>query len=111
MVGYPYTNPMVPAGPWQGWQQPQSNLIKCKGFEGAWRHMLPPNSAVALFDEDDSVFYLKTTDAAGNADVRIFRFQEDASRNITTGGTAENTVSKEEFEEFKAMIMKEVLGE
>lgn len=60
--------------------QPQSTgLTQVTGLEGAKAYQTPLNSTVPLFDSDDAVFYVKTTDNMGNSTVRTFDFQERKS--------------------------------
>lgn len=40
--------------------------ITLKGKEAAKNYKLPPNSRVAIFDEDEPIFYFKETDDSGN---------------------------------------------
>lgn len=54
-----------------GYQQ----LIKVTGIEGAKAYQMPPNSAVPLFDADNDIMYVKTTDGAGFPTIRAFSFQ------------------------------------
>lgn len=56
-------------------QQP-SGLTQVVGLEGAKAYQTPPNSTVPLFDSDNAVFYVKTTDNMGNSSVRVFDFEE-----------------------------------
>lgn len=50
--------------------QPQQQApivqLSTKGREAAMQYKLPPNSRVAIFDDDEEVFYYKETDASGN---------------------------------------------
>lgn len=55
--------------------QPVNGLVSVTGIEGAKAYQLPPNSAIALFDADSDVFYLKTTDAAGYPTIKAFSFK------------------------------------
>lgn len=53
-----------------------TGLPKVFGIEGAKGYQLAPSSQVALFDANDDLFYLKSTDASGLASIRTFRFEE-----------------------------------
>lgn len=59
-------------------QQPQNNLLRVTGPESAKAYSLPPNSSVVLFDADNPIFYLKSTDDSGFATLRTFEFAEKA---------------------------------
>lgn len=75
-------NPSIyqPYGQQQSWMyqptqtQPVNGLVSVTGIEGAKAYQLPPNSAMPLFDSNDDVLYLKTTDGAGFPTVKAFSF-------------------------------------
>lgn len=57
--------------------QPQANSIIWIQGEGAARsYLLAPNSSVVLFDSDEPMFYIKTSDQTGMPNLRKFRFEE-----------------------------------
>jgi len=58
------------------YQQSVNNLTRVTGIEGARLYQMPPNSTVALFDGNDDIFYVKSTDGAGFPTIRTFRFEE-----------------------------------
>lgn len=70
-MAYP-TNPYI-----YGYQQPYGGqgIIKVTGLEGARAYPMMPNSSVVLFDGNEDIFYLKTTDAANYPTLRKFSFQ------------------------------------
>lgn len=83
-------------------QNQNNNIIFVQGEVGAKSFQLQPNQSVMLLDNDDSKFYIKTTDSTGMSTLKAYRFEEikDAS-----GGSIENKyVTKEEFDSFKANI-------
>ena len=47
-------------------QQPINQITIKGGDEVAKKYKIPPNSRVAIFDEDDAVFWVKETDEYGN---------------------------------------------
>lgn len=55
---------------------PYQNVVRVTGLEGARAYPMQPNSSVALFDDNEDVFYFKTTDGAGYPSIRIFDFTE-----------------------------------
>lgn len=59
-------------------QQSVNNLLRVTGPESAKAYSIPPNSSVVLFDANDPVFYLKSTDDSGFATLRTFEFTERA---------------------------------
>ncbi len=50
-------------------------LIRVTGMDGAKAYQMPPNSVVPLFDADNDVMYVKSTDGAGFPTIRAFAFQ------------------------------------
>ena len=83
-------------------QQPRDGLIRVTGMDGARAYQMPPNSAVALFDGGQDVFYVKTTDGAGFPTIRAYSFaplQEQAALQ------APDYVTRTEFNELKEMIL------
>lgn len=95
----------------QNYQQPQAQpmqnagqnvgLLKANGIEGAKAYQMPPNSTIALFDVNDDIFYVKTSDAGGFSNVTAYRFEK-----IEPNQPAQTTeyVTRQEFEELKGMI-------
>lgn len=95
----PY-NPFQPRQ--QGFPGQPQNLIRVTGMDGAKAYQMPPNSSVALFDEGEDIFYVKTTDGAGFPTVRAFAFSPiEINQPAKTTG---EYVTREEFEELKGMI-------
>lgn len=71
--GYPYQQSYSGTS----YQKPnQSNLLKVTGPESAKAYPVGPNSTIVLFDGDQAIFYLKSTDDAGFATLRTFKFEE-----------------------------------
>lgn len=50
-------------------------LIRVTGMDGAKAYQMPPNSVVPLFDADNDIMYIKSTDGAGFPTIRAFAFQ------------------------------------
>ena len=82
--------------------QPRDGLIRVTGMEGARAYQMPPNSAVALFDGGQDVFYVKTTDGAGFTTIRAYSFQP--MEQAQAMGASEY-VTRTEFEQLKEMIV------
>lgn len=78
--------------------QPQQ-LIRVTGLDGAKAYQMQANSAVALFDGNEDIFYIKTTDGAGFPTIRTFKF-EPVENNIPTV----DYVSRSEFEALREEI-------
>lgn len=55
--------------------QPGMQLIRVTGMDGAKAYQMPPNSVVPLFDADNDIVYVKSTDGAGFPTIRAFAFQ------------------------------------
>jgi len=68
MNNFAQSNYMQP----QPQQQPQQNIIKVHGFEGAQAFNMAPNSNVLLLDESNPIIYIKTTDGAGYPTIKAF---------------------------------------
>lgn len=65
MPTYQYTQPVV---------QPAQELIRVTGIEGAKAYQMAPNSVVPLFDANNDIMYIKSTDGAGFPSIRAFSF-------------------------------------
>ena len=89
------TNPLV--GPAQG-----DTLIKVNGLDSARAYPTKPNSRYALFDANDDILYIKTTDASNFPTIERYRFTKESLYDETT-----NTryVTLDEFEKFKKEIL------
>lgn len=79
------------------------NLIRVNGIDGAKAYQMPANSTVALFDANEDVMYIKTTDGAGFPSLRTFNFVEITQNEKSTG--SQDYISRQEFEEFKKELM------
>ena len=82
--------------------QPRDGLIRVTGMDGARAYQMPPNSAVALFDGGQDVFYVKTTDGAGFPTIRAYSFQPMEQAQAMG---ANEYVTRSEFDQLKEMIM------
>lgn len=85
-------------------QLPTQNLIRVNGIDGAKAYQMSPNSTVALFDSNDDIMYVKSTDGAGFPQIRRFRFTEVQESQAQQQPNVD-FVSREEFEKFKKEIM------
>ena len=103
----PYTQPaqnpyMDRLAQMQPTPQPSDGLIRVTGMDGARAYQMPPNSAVALFDGGQDVFYVKTTDGAGFPTIRAYSFQPMEQAQAMG---ANEYVTRAEFEQLKEMIV------
>lgn len=84
--GYPYQGGYSTAQPYQQrlnyMEQLQqannntvmNNLVKVNGREGAQAYLMRPNSTMALFDTNEDVFYIKTSDGGGFSTIKAYKF-------------------------------------
>lgn len=99
---YPsYNNPYNNYNQFQS-QQAQQNLIRVNGIDGARAYQMTANSTVALFDANDDLMYVKSTDGAGFPSIRIFRFCEESAEAKQAQTT--DFVSREEFNQLKKEV-------
>lgn len=78
-------------------------LLRVNGIESAKMYPTSPNSSIALFDENEDVFYLKSTDASNFPTIRKFMFVEvfdQAPKPVET-----QYVTLEEFNKFKEELL------
>ena len=78
-----------------------NNVIKVNGLESVKAYSTVPNSTVILFDANEDIFYLKTTDASNYPSIRSFTFEElkAPTDNVT------QYVTMNEFNKFKEEIL------
>lgn len=79
------------------------NLIRVNGIEGAKAYQMSANSIVSLFDANDDIMYIKSTDGAGFPSIRTFSFTEVKEQDKPAQQV--DYISREEFEEFKKELM------
>lgn len=77
---------------------------KVKGKNGANTFNLGPNSRIPLFDEDNDIFFIKTTDANGEPTVRMFKFEE-----IKDEEYPDKYLTVEKFDNYMNDFRKELL--
>lgn len=79
------------------------NLIRVNGIEGAKAYQMSANSIVSLFDANEDIMYIKSTDGAGFPSIRTFSFTEVKEENKPLQQV--DYISREEFEEFKKELI------
>lgn len=84
-------------------QEQTQSLIRVNGIDGAKAYQMPANSTVALFDSNEDVMYVKSTDGAGFPSIRTFTFTEKV--NVEGKSPDVEYISREEFEKFKKELM------
>ena len=97
-----YNPQMMNPTPVQPQEQTQ-NLIRVNGIDGARAYQMCANSTVALFDSNEDVMYVKSTDGAGFPSIRTFEFTEKVNAEVKSPDV--EYISREEFEEFKKELM------
>ena len=61
----------------QAAQQPSNSIVWVQGVEGAKAYPVGAGNSVLLMDSEDSVFYIKSTDASGMPQpLRVFDYKE-----------------------------------
>ena len=102
--------------PQQPQQQSNSGLIWVQGEAGAKSYLVAPGSTVMLMDSENTVFYLKSSDASGMPlPLRIFDYSE-RRENVSTDPQRipqdshaidpTNYITRKEFEEFIESLNK-----
>lgn len=95
--------------PQMNYQQPlygqTNNLIRVNGIEGAKAYQMSPNGTVVLFDDNNDIFYLKTSDGAGFASIREFAFTE---KKTPAESRTDDFMTKTEFETEIKKIREEI---
>ena len=80
---------------YNNWMSPKSsNMIRVRGIESAKAYPVSANSEIMLFDEDEDVMYLKSTDQSGFPTIRKFTFVEEREE-------PKSYVTMDEFNRFK----------
>ena len=78
-------------------------IVQVSGVDGAKAYNMPANSSVALFDNQQDILYLKSTDGAGFPTIRIFDIVEHKEQPQAQ----QDFVTRKEFDELKGMILNE----
>ena len=78
-------------------------VVPAHGLEGAKAYPMGPNCRAPLFDDQDDVFYIKSTDANGFPTVRKYRFTEEVliDQNNSGNGVALQDIRSLIREEFQ----------
>lgn len=82
--------------------QTGGQIVRVNGYPGAQAYQMGANAAAALFDANDDYFYVKSTDGAGFATIRKFRFYPCDDQEQPQGG---EYVTRKEFDELKGVVM------
>lgn len=85
---------------------PEDLIIRVTGMDGAKAYALSPNSRAALFDDNDDVVIIKTTDGAGFPSYRRARLdwiEEEPAQ--AAGDYITRDEFRKQFEELKGLII------
>ena len=77
------------------------SINKVNGIESARAFQTLPNSQVVLFDANEDIFYLKTTDSSNFPIIRTFSFKEIKEDVLNK----DKYVTVEEFNKFKEELL------
>lgn len=99
----PYSSSTYTAPVTQTQPQPIDGLIRVTGIDGAKAYQLPPNSSIALFDANNDIFYIKTTDGAGFPSIRAFSFAPMEATQPDQPASSDY-VQRSEFEALAAQV-------
>ncbi len=79
----------------------QNNMIWVSGEEGMRSYQMGPNVTLPLWDSDNPVIYLKSTDMMGKPSVKILDY---TVRDETQGAKNGNYVSRDEFNKLNSHL-------
>ena len=95
--------------PYYKQNMPTFGINWVKGYDGVKSVMLPLNGSGIFLDQDnDGIFYIKTSDSAGMCNIRTFKFEEITQKNTTIDDS--QYVKKDEIEITVANILNKLLG-
>lgn len=116
----PYTAPqpqMASQGPTMPQNVPQtqnSNLTWVQGEAAAKAYPVASGQSVLLMDSEESVMYIKSTDASGMPlPLRVFDYTERETKKATPNASRETPsefVPRSEFDAFKTEITESING-
>lgn len=105
-MGQPSAMPDQLAQLRQNYQQPQQSapIIWVQGEEGAKAYMVAAGNSVLLMDSENSVFYIKSTDASGMPQpLRVFDYTERGKQAVEKiESKNDKFVTREEFDALRA---------
>ena len=97
--------------PYQPMQQPVQqgqSIVWVQNEQEAFNYLVAPNSAVALWDSNNPVIYLKQADAAGKPSMKIYDLVERVQRPAQISSS--EYVTRKEFEMLTARVDELVKG-
>ena len=93
--------------PMRSMYEPPMTVIRVSGRAGADAFIMPPNSEAILLNENENIFYYKTTDGAGYPTVQECEFNlrtPAATATVAYATQDELTALREEFAELKGAL-------
>ena len=84
--------------------QTQPGIVWVANREEADRHLVAPNSAVALWDMNSPVVYFKQADASGRPSMTIYDLVERADRPAVQTKPGVEYVTRQEFDALAARL-------
>lgn len=84
--------------------QTPTTLTRVTGIDGAKAYQMTPNSTVVLFDNNEDIMYIKTTDGAGFPTIRTFSFNE-VTHNTQQQVSNNEYVTRDEFNKLKEELL------
>lgn len=85
--------------------QPQQNTINwVQGIEGAKAYPVGAGNSVLLMDSDNQFMYIKTADASGMPNLKIYEYKEVQENVKSASVPMDEYVTKKEFEDALAKL-------
>ena len=111
-VNYPQFYPPTYQAPPQVNRQLSVSVAYVQGENAAKAYPVQPGQTMYLFDTENPVMYVKTTDQNGYPSLRIFdykeRIQNEKETVPPTTETKPDYISREEFDKFRNEIRDEI---
>lgn len=103
----PIQQPMQMQAP-QPAQSSGNGIIWVQGEQAAKSYLVAAGNSVLLMDSDATKFYLKSADASGMPQpLRVFEYKEITGQTAQPVINTDQYVTRKEFDELRAMIVKE----
>ena len=83
---------------------PQQSMVWVSGQQEAMGYLMAPNSAVALWDSNAPVIYLKQADASGRPTMQVFDLVERGTAKAATAAPAVEYATKAELDALAARV-------
>lgn len=83
---------------------PQQSMVWVSGQQEAMGYLMAPNSAVALWDSNAPVIYLKQADASGRPTMQVFDLVERGAAKAAPAAPAVEYATKAELDALAARV-------